>query len=447
MQYSLALKEIHSTLSLRKVLQAVLKWSMLLFDTEINAVFVTNLQRQSSRLLIMKAAVRPQVMSYRISKSQELEGWFFTSGKATLVNDAGRANLFFKAPEWQEYGAIRNVISAPLKARPGIAGALQLMNRRQDRPFSRRDLASLELWAEHTALAIENAQQYESERDFNRELKRQIHLTTDQLRNANAKLREADQARSENISMIAHELRSPVTSVSGFAKLLLKGNLGSLTGEQTEFCSIIQKNASNIERLISDLLDLTKLELGKLEMHYEFIACQDLVREAVFSIQGNIPREQRRIRLHLPEEVWHVRGDRLRLLQVLNNLLSNALKYSPPESPIDVNCRVEGGEVIFEVEDRGHPLNEEQQIKIFEKFYRIKNMATNHPAGSGLGLAIAQITVSNHGGRIWVRNAEEAGNVFCFSLPRIHNPADVAAVLESLTNQGPSYGKKDHIQN
>jgi len=443
-----ALKELYAASTLRKTLQTALKWSSQLFTVELSAICFTNPRRQTSKLLILRTvdqADHMDMQAYDLSESQQLDGWFNAAGQASLINDANRANLFFKTKEWKNYGEIRNALTAPLKLRSKMTGILLLLNRKEG-GFTRRDLAGLKLWAEHVALAIDNSQRFESERDFNRELKRQIHATTDQLRAANAKLQEADLARSENISMIAHELRSPVTSVSGFAKLLLKGGSGDLNNEQAEFCTIIQKNAHSIERLISDLLDLTKLELGKLEMNFEFILCQDLIREAVFTIQGNQPPSSRRIRLEIPTEPLYIRGDRHRLLQVMSNLLSNALKYSPPNTPITAICRLQDSQVVFAVEDRGDALNVEQRGKIFEKFYRIKNM-TRNAAGSGLGLAISQICVTNHGGQIWVENASEGGNVFCFSLPRIHDPEETRAVFESLTNQRPSHGKEDHIQN
>lgn len=259
-----------------------------------------------------------------------------------------------------------------------------------------------------------------------RRLERRIQALTGRLRLARENLKKSEISKAESISMVAHELRTPMTSIAGFSKLLLNEKNGPLNEIQHEFCTIIQRNTHQLERLISDLLDLTRLELGRLEMHPSTISFHDLAKEAVVALQGATPAEKQRIRLFLPPQELFVHGDHLRLLQVATNLLSNALKYSPPESPVRVNCQATEEQVTFCVEDHGQPLSSEQQLMVFEKFYRIKSASHRKISGTGLGLAICRTIVFNHHGKLWTEHSPRGGNQFCFSLPRVSSPGEPA---------------------
>jgi len=421
---NIAIGEIHTSLSVRHVLDTTLKWAEELLQAEASAIFLPQ-----SHSNILQAYIRNRqgkkshLLTFRLSKTQGLEAWVLTAGKSTLVNNPQEKSQLLKNADLPPLKPIRNLMATPLKAKSKILGVLQVMNRRASKSFSSKHLHFLEMLALQAATALANAQTYSTQHAFIHEQKKQLLVTTDQLRRANEKLREVDQAKSESISMVAHELRSPITSITGFAKIMHKGKLGPLTKEQMEFCGIILKNAEHIQRLINDLLDLAKLELGKLEMHFEAVSCRELIKEAVFSIQGSTPLEKQRIKMELPATEIFVEGDRLRLVQVLINLLSNALKYSPPSSPVFTYCEYDTHSVIFSVEDRGIALTPDQQKKVFEKFYRVKHTSTTDNTGSGLGLAISRITINNHGGHIWVEASPQGGNNFRFRLKRVAGPA------------------------
>lgn len=227
----------------------------------------------------------------------------------------------------------------------------------------------------------------------------------------------AELARPEMISVIAHELRTPITSISGFAKLLMTERCGPLTEEQRQFCQIIHRNAGTMERLISDLLDMSKLEQGVLEMRLEELSLGTLLQDAVQMLQAGLPEAERRVRLALPGTSTQVRGDRMRLLQVLSNLLSNAHKYSPAGSPIEVSLVPEPDSALVTVRNLGPALSPAELEQVFEKFYRVRGVAPQHVAGSGLGLAIARRIILAHGGTLWAENAAGGGTAFKFRLP------------------------------
>ncbi|MCD4814361.1 GAF domain-containing protein [bacterium] len=416
-----AISEIHASLSPRHVIDIALKWSKTLLHCKAGAIFLPHHSSEGLKVYFHLPTCEPEQLKTSVAtNSQSLENWIISSGKPQIIHNNFQKNLL-KKTEIPALEPIHNLMALPLKHKTKPIGVLEVMNHRTHSPFSPKQLHFLEMLGQQIATALHNAQVYSAQQAFAKEQKRQISSTTEQLRSANEKLRETDKTKSESISMIAHELRSPITSIAGFAKILYSGNTGPLTRDQKEFCGIIQKNTENIDRLVGDLLDMTKLELGKLVLHFDILACRELLKEAFFSIRGISEKDNERIHLRLPEEKMFVSGDRLRLVQVLVNLLTNALKYSPTDKPIRAYYFSDETHITFAIEDQGTPLSAEQQQKVFEKFYRVKN-STIKTTGSGLGLAISKIILEKHDGKIWAETLPGPGNRFCFRLKKIAGP-------------------------
>lgn len=356
--------------------------------------------------------------------------WVITTGEHAILNA--------RAASWEPKAdqRLNHYMTLPLLVEGRPIGAVQLSHPAGAPAFTAEALSLLEKLGSMLASALANAKAFERQETFNRELEKEIKSTTDQLRKANDELREAELARSESISMVAHELRTPITSIAGFAALFMKGKLGPLTNDQMEFCTIIKKNSSYIERMINDLLVLTKLELDKLELKFEPVSCANLIMEALAAIKGSEPEHLHRVHLDHIQKGLMVKGDRLRLLQVLANMISNALKYAPDQTPVYVGCFSENGKVIFSIDDLGTPLTDDQRSKVFEKFYRIKSSAKK--TGSGLGLAICQNIMAKHHGRVWTTANRHGGNSFLFSLDQLD--------VKALTYQAPSYSEEHHIE-
>ncbi|MCK5243572.1 GAF domain-containing protein [bacterium] len=424
---STVINEIHTSLSTRHILDSTLKWIAELLLAETGVILLP--QPHSS---VLKAYIRKhqgknsQLVTLKLSKAQGLEAWVLSSGKGAIANTSQGKDSIFQNTDLPFASSIRNCMAVPLKNKSKTIGVLEVINRHDYKSFTTKQLHFLEMLALHTATALTNAHTYATQHTFLNEQKKHLLATTEQLRGANIKLREADQTKSESISMVAHELRSPITSISGFAKILWHNKIGPLNKEQSEFCEIILKNSDHIQCLISDLMDLTKLELGRLEMHFKPVSCRELIKEAVLSVQGSAAKDKQRIHTEFINEELFVTGDRLRLVQVLINLLSNALKYSPVQSPVYLRYRADNKYIAFMVEDRGTTLTPEQQKKVFEKFYRIKKTKPTKQSktpGSGLGLAICQIIINNHDGTIWAEAAPEHGNIFGFRVKRTLKPS------------------------
>jgi signal transduction histidine kinase len=420
-QISETLLPIHTSLSRSKILLHILQNAQRWFQAEQTAVLTPLPHTREIEVLCLRAQHAKRIKRYRLARNHGLEWWFYSAGKP-MVGPGALLQVPTPLPAGHsahfQYAQIRSFMTLPFKIGTRLKGTLVVTNPAGERQFDARDLAHLRLLAQHAEQALENAATYASLQTLNQELGRQVKITTAQLLNANEFLRSMDLAKSELISMVSHELRTPITAISGFTKLLSKSGMTAFSEEQAQFFQIIQKHSESLERLITDLLDITKIEQGRLEMRHSRFSLNTLASEAVTSLQAFLPSPEKCIRVVTSEESAILYGDRMRLLQVINNLLTNALKYSPVDTPITLRVKTANRHIVLEVENEGEPLTSGQLEKVFEKFFRIKTTATQNIPGSGLGLAVSKIIIQAHEGRIWAENRPDRKVAFCFELPK-----------------------------
>ncbi len=232
--------------------------------------------------------------------------------------------------------------------------------------------------------------------------------------------RQAEQIRSEFVSLVSHELRTPLTSIKGYVDLLLEGEVGDLSDEQCHFLEIVKNNADRLIRLINDLLDVSSVESGKIELKLEPVDLARVIRSVQGSLRPQLEAKRQKIKLDLPSQLPSVFADTVRVGQILTNLLSNAHKYTPEGGEITVTAAEEDGVVRIDVQDTGIGLTPEEQQRIFDKFFRAKNRAMREVGGTGLGLSITEALVQLHGGVITVRSEPGRGSTFSFTLAVAH---------------------------
>lgn len=235
--------------------------------------------------------------------------------------------------------------------------------------------------------------------------------------------REIDRMKSEFVSMASHELRTPLTSIKGYIDLLLTDDtVGELNELQREFLGITQYNTRRLTSLVNDLLDLTSMESGKLELHYEPINITLLIRELLPSFQPGWDTRRQTFTLHAPEPAPIVLGDADRVRQILSNLLSNAHKYTQDGGHIGLSVEIVGHVARVAITDSGIGLSSEEQAQLFTRFYRAHNAITGVGGGTGLGLVITRSLVEMQGGEIQVSSEPGHGSTFRFTLPLACSP-------------------------
>ncbi|GEM_PF-849383 len=238
-----------------------------------------------------------------------------------------------------------------------------------------------------------------------------------------------ERMKDEFVSITSHELRTPLTSIKGFVDLLLAGEVGELNDEQREFLGIVKDNTDRLVALISDLLDLSRLESGRMELRCAPLGLAGVVRNVASTLRPQIEAKQQVLALELSDGLPAVLADRDRLTQILTNLLSNAHKYTPRQGRITVSARVDGEQVRIDVQDTGVGLTADEQARLFTRFFRARNRATRDASGTGLGLVITRSLVELHGGRLTVFSVPGEGSTFSFTLPVATEPLEAEPLL------------------
>lgn len=227
-------------------------------------------------------------------------------------------------------------------------------------------------------------------------------------------LKELDRMKSEFVSTVSHDLRSPLTSIKGFANLM--PSVGELNEQQIYFLDKIQSGVETVTTMIGDLLDLGRIE-AEVRMEMQTCEINGLIKKVVEGQENHAELKRQALEVDIPPSPIKVHGNPLRLGQALSNLVSNAIKYTPEEGRITVSVSQENGQIIVTVKDDGIGIAPEDLTHIFDKFYRVDSPETEGIIGSGLGLSIVKTIVEKHGGRIWVESQLGEGSTFIVMLP------------------------------
>ena len=266
------------------------------------------------------------------------------------------------------------------------------------------------------ALSISGTVQDVSEQHL-AEVERELLIA--RLRDANEKLQSLDKVKTNFITMVSHELRTPLTTIKAFVELILLKE-GMPDTQKVKLMKTVNVEADRLARLITDLLDLARIESGAIKWQRDELFVESLVHEVVTSMTLLLERKKIRLTTDYNADLFPVLGDRDRLVQVVTNILSNAVKFTPQAGAIHVSVRQEQHpvpQIVVEIADTGVGIAATDLDLIFEKFHRSEDKQTSGIEGTGLGLAISREIVEHHGGRIWCVSTHGKGSVFTFTLP------------------------------
>lgn len=223
--------------------------------------------------------------------------------------------------------------------------------------------------------------------------------------------------KNEFVSMVSHELRTPLTSIKGYVDLIVDGEAGEINEIQAEFLGIVQENSDRLVSLINDLLDISRIESGRVHLKVEPLDLAEVAQGVVDTFRTYADRTNIALSWHATKGLPRAAGDRDRVGQVLMNLVSNAIKYSPGGGSVRIDLRRRGERVSIGVTDTGMGISSEDQKQLFSKFFRVDSTLTREIGGTGLGLSICKSVVELHGGTIGVRSKLGEGSTFWFTLP------------------------------
>lgn len=343
---------------------------------------------------------------------QSIVGKVSMTGEAFVVNNTAldpthRPNPLL--PDTRAEAAI------PLRVGSRIIGALDIQSTSVG-AFTPDDLAVLQILADQVAIAIDNARSY------------------DLSQQAVQEMREVDRVKSQFLANMSHELRTPLNSIIGFSRVILKGIDGPVTDPQQQDLSAIYNSGQHLLGLINDVLDLAKIEAGKMELAFDEVNLIDIIASVMSTASGLVKDKPIKLVRNIKGELPPVRADAIRVRQILLNLFSNAAKFTE-EGEITVSASVENGpagqpEILISVTDTGPGISQEDQDKLFQAFSQVDASPTRKTGGSGLGLSISQQLVQLHGGRIGIHSSLGKGSTFYFTLPVYQEPTETNETTE-----------------
>jgi signal transduction histidine kinase len=303
----------------------------------------------------------------------------------------------------------RGVLSAPILAQGDPIGAL-VIYRNEAGPFSDEEVEFLQALANQAGSAIHNARLFAALKEHSEQLEERVRART-------AELETANQAKSQFLANMSHELRTPLNAIIGFSALLAEGVPGALTAKQRRHVGHIQTSGQHLLAVINDILDLSKVEAGKLALRLQPVEVGEVVRDSLTLVQGEATARGLRLASTVPTGLRPALADPVRLKQILSNLLSNAVKFTPDGGAITIGAREENSGLAVWVQDTGVGIAPEDQERIFREFEQADNSLGRQHQGAGLGLALTRKLVELHGGRIRVESAPGQGSTFTLTLP------------------------------
>jgi signal transduction histidine kinase/Na+/proline symporter len=410
-----ATQRIASTLDPQKMMDGVVELLGREFEFDLLAV---RLQDPDGRLRIKSQSGLPEGSDLSQGDPVTRDTYFgecFLDGRVIVVEDATqiRKPLVLPVPGAR---AARSFVHAPILIEERPIGVLSAYSSTGRVYFSPEFLQFFRTLAVQLGLGLHNAQLYRELGDLSRALEEKVVQRTAQLEEANRRLKEMDRLKSDFVSTVSHELRTPLTSIRSLSESLLVAR--ELPRErQEQLLAIIAQESRRLSRMISELLDLSRIEAGKMAWRLEHLELAEVVGHAVQANRALFEEKGIALSMSLPRGETRVLADRDRIIQVLTNLLSNAAKFTPPGGRVEVRTFRDGADAVVEVEDTGVGIPPDQVDAIFEKFRQVGDTLTAKPEGAGLGLPISREIVHSHGGSLTVRSALGRGSCFRMTLP------------------------------
>jgi len=248
---------------------------------------------------------------------------------------------------------------------------------------------------------------------------RELEKVNQQLLDSNIKLQKANEVKDTFLSTVSHELKTPLTTIIGYVSMLLEGALDAISHDQRQALEVVLRRGKNLQELIADLLNLSRLDAGRLELRRRYVDLAHEMRNVEEVFSERLKQSGLQILMSVPEHLPRVNVDSERLGQILFNLVGNAIKFTQPGGAVTIRIShpQDANHVIVSVSDTGIGMPAHELNHIFERFYQVDRRDGREYPGTGLGLAISKELVELHGGRIWAESEPGKGSAFSFTLP------------------------------
>lgn len=396
-------RRLNSTLDVDDLLRLISRLAAQLVDCVDASIILED--KQTGELVFLAAASdrNEHLKSLRVPIEGSIAGTVFKSQEPLVVQDTERDPRHYGEVDDALEFVTESILAVPMMFKGAPIGVLEAINKLDAGRFDEHDVNILSILAAQAAVAIENAR-----------------LVTE-LQEANTQLADLDRLKSGFIAIASHELRTPLALILGYASFLREDTTGT-TSDQLD---MVLQAATQLNGLIEDMVSLSHLEAGSMDLDLSEFNLQDIIRECIEAQQALAATKSLNIRCSLGTADLHVRADREKIHFVLNNLLNNAIKFTPEGGRIQLAARQKAGMAVVSVSDTGVGVPQEDLNRIFDRFHQVESHFTRRESGMGLGLSIARGMVELHGGRIWTESVIGRGSRFTFTLPALWPNADL----------------------
>ncbi len=335
-----------------------------------------------------------------LSEHTRAQPWVIKKQASALSDDPDIDPFLLEPTILESVHGAQTKILIPIRRQTEVLAIMILESSARD-AFEEDAVTFLTRISDHAAIAISNAQLY-------------------------ADLQAANIAKSDFISLVSHELKTPMTSIKGYTDLLAQGSVGAINEVQSDFLNIIRSNTNRMATLVSDLTDISRIEADRLRLEFSALSFALVVSEVIKSTQAQIDGKQLQLNIDIPEDLPLLWADLERLTQIVSNLVSNAVKYTPERGTISISARItsnlehtegQSNTVQIDVSDTGIGIPLDEKNKVFEKFFRSEAHEVRSTTGTGLGLNITKHLVNLQGGKIWFESEPGKGSTFSFTVP------------------------------
>ena len=380
-------RQLNESLDLPEVLRLALEWAIRLTDADGGAIGLLEMDEQETpwiRFKVQQGSFEQSATAVSLPLNHPILAEMRRTGEPIHTTNVTAEQALDTTP-----AAVQLVV--PILRRGDLLGIITLESQLVTYFFD-EDIAFVKRLADRTAVALSNSQLYSD-------------------------LQAAHDARSQFISLVTHELRLPLTSMRGYADLLLRGLAGDLSPQQKDMVGVIRRNTDRMNALISDLSDINRAESKRMSLDIVPFDLRLAAEDVLDTFQQMTADKEQTLTLQAPEDLPPVLGDRTRATQILENLVSNAHKYTPAGGDIVITLTAQNTAVLAAVQDNGLGISPENQAQVFDQFFRAEDTAVREQTGWGLGLAVVQLLVEAQNGTITLQSTPGQGSTFSFTLP------------------------------
>jgi len=343
-----------------------------------------------------------------------------TSLMASLQEGQTFSSVNSPKPRRETLGALfgaEHFILTPIISQKGILGTVMVGNQSNAAAITQGDEELISILASQIGQALENARLFEQVFRSRQILEAKIQDRTNELQSALKNVQDVSKTKSEFISAVSHELRTPLTSIKGYASILMAGKLGNVPDEVKARLSKINSHSDNLVKLINDLLDISRIESGRVEMKLSKCNLASMVESVHDLLTPQLKDKGIHWVMQIDPAVPELMLDSSQAERIFINLINNAIKFTPANGTIAVRAHLNDNIVTVEVSDTGIGISENDLARLFSEFYRVDNQINQNVKGTGLGLSLAKKIVEAHKGRVWVTSKVNEGTTFHFTLP------------------------------